>query len=54
MDKEGSKVIYKELSYQIIGVMFNVYNDLGYGYQEKYYYKAIEYYLKEANLQYSK
>ncbi|MDD4900842.1 MAG: GxxExxY protein [Patescibacteria group bacterium] len=54
MSKEGDKVIYKELSYKVIGVLFNVYNDLGYGYQEKYYYKAIECYLKQANLQYNK
>ena len=54
MSEEGNKVIYKELSYKIIGVLFNVYNDLGYGYQEKYYYKAIEYYLKSTNLRYNK
>ena len=35
------KIIYKELSYQIMGVLFEVYNELGYGYQEKYYEKAI-------------
>ncbi len=35
------KIIYKDLSYQIMGVMFEVYNELGYGYQEKYYEKAI-------------
>jgi len=35
------KVIYKELSFQIIGILFEVYNELGYGYQEKYYEKAI-------------
>ena len=35
------KIIYKELSYQVMGVVFEVYNELGYGYQEKYYEKAI-------------
>jgi GxxExxY protein len=35
------KVIYKELSFEIVGVLFEVYNELGYGYQEKYYEKAI-------------
>jgi GxxExxY protein len=36
------KVIYKELSYKIVGILFDVYNDLGYGYKEKYYENAIE------------
>ncbi len=41
--KEGNnKVIYKELSYQIVGILYEVYNSLGYGYLEKYYEKAIE------------
>jgi GxxExxY protein len=36
-----NKVIYKELSYEIVGILYEVYNDLGYGYKEKYYEKAI-------------
>lgn len=36
-----SKIIYKELSYKIVGALFEVYNELGYGLQEKYYQKAI-------------
>ncbi len=35
------KIIYKELSYLITGILFEVYNELGYGYQEKYYERAI-------------
>ena len=38
----SSKVVYKELSYEIVGVLFEVHNELGYGLQEKYYEKAIE------------
>lgn len=34
-------LIYPELSYKIIGIMFEVYNELGPGYQEKHYQKAI-------------
>jgi len=34
-------VVYKELSYVIIGILFEVYNELGYGHPEKYYYRAI-------------
>ena len=37
-----NKIIYKELSYEIIGVLFEVYNELGYGHPERYYYRAIE------------
>ena len=29
------------MSYKIIGVVFDIFNELGYGYQEKYYQKAI-------------
>jgi len=35
------EVIHPDLSYKIIGVVFDVYNKLGYGFQEKYYQKAI-------------
>lgn len=34
-------IIYPELSYQIVGVAFKVFNNLGYGYQEKYYQRGI-------------
>lgn len=37
----GGKIIYKELSYKIVGVLFEVYNELGYGYSEKIYENAI-------------
>lgn len=39
---ENEKVIYPELSYKIIGCLFEVYNDLSFGYREKYYYNAIK------------
>jgi len=35
------KLIYPELSYQIVGVLFEVYNKLKYGHREKIYQKAI-------------
>lgn len=45
---EEGKFLYKGLSYQIIGVLFEVYNELGYGYKEKYYERAIaEYFIKQ-------
>jgi len=35
------KLIYPELSYKIVGVLFEVYNGIGGGFQEKYYQRAI-------------
>lgn len=40
--KKEVKIIYKDLSYNIVGVMFEVFNELGYGYQEKHYERAAE------------
>ncbi len=49
---EEDKLIYKDLSYKIMGILFEVYNDLGYGYQEKHYERAIEKYLRDAKIKY--
>ncbi len=38
---QRNDLIYPALSYQIIGVLFEVYNDLGFGLHEKNYQKAI-------------
>lgn len=37
-----AELIYPELSYKIVGILFKVYNQLGGGYQEKYYQQAIK------------
>ncbi len=49
---KGDKVVYKELSYQIVGILFDVYNELGYGHPEKYYQRAIEKALKSSKINY--
>jgi len=46
------KVIYPELSYKIVGILFEVYNSLGPGYQEKYYQKAIALALAENKIKF--
>lgn len=38
---EKRQLIYPELSYRIIGLTFKVFNDTGYGMNEKYYQKAL-------------
>ena len=45
-------LLYPDLSYKIIGILFDVYNKLGPKYQERYYYQAIEAALKSINLSY--
>lgn len=36
-----AEIIYPELSYKIVGLMYKVYNELGGGYQEKVYQSAL-------------
>lgn len=36
-----SKLVYKDLSYKVVGALYEVYNSIGSGYQEKYYQKAL-------------
>lgn len=37
-----AELIYKEESYAIIGAAIKIYNALGFGYQEKYYYRGLK------------
>jgi len=37
-----AELIFPELSYKIVGVLYKVYNELGGGYQEKYYQQAVK------------
>ena len=48
------ELIYPELSYQIVGILFDVYNTIGYGHPEKYYYKAVGTSLAQNNLSFKK
>lgn len=45
-----SKIIYKDESYSIIGVLFEVYNNLGSGFSEIVYKDALEYEFKKLNI----
>lgn len=38
------------MSYKIVGVLFDVFNSLGYNYQEKYYQRAIAKSLKDLKI----
>ena len=41
MNTNKKKILYKELSYKIIGLTMEVYNKLGYGFLEKVYENAL-------------
>ena len=47
-----SDLIYPKLSYQIIGILFEIYKELGSSYQEKYYQKIVARELKRCGLCY--
>lgn len=45
-------LIYPELSYKLIGLAYNVFNEIGHGHLEKIYQKAYAKELKEANIEF--
>lgn len=45
-------LVYKDLSYKIVGILYEVFNELGYGYQEKYYEKVFGKLLKREKINY--
>lgn len=49
-----SNLIYRELSFKIIGIIFKIYNQLGYGYQEKHYQRALASEFKKENINFSR
>jgi GxxExxY protein len=49
-DLKRNDIIHPELSYKVIGVLYNVHTEMGYGFLERYYQKAIAAELKKNNL----
>ena len=45
-----SEIIYKEESFQIVGILFEVHNNLGGGFSEIVYKDALEYEFKNLNI----
>jgi GxxExxY protein len=50
IELKESKIIHPELSYKLVGVLFNVHKEMGYGFLERYYQKAIGAELKKNNI----
>lgn len=40
-DREGKGLLYGDLTYKVIGALYEVFNILGFGYQEKHYQRAV-------------
>jgi len=53
-NKGKAKLIYPELSYRVVGILYDVYNQLGSGYQEKYYQRAVAKALKDGDIAYKR
>jgi len=49
-----SKIIYPELSYKLVGILFQIHRDLGFEYQEKYYQRAVALALDKERIKYQK
>lgn len=49
-----TKLLYKELSYKIVGCAYDMYNQVGFGYREKHYQRIYAEILKENKLDYKK
>jgi len=47
-------LVYPELSYIIVGILFEVQNRLGGNFEEKYYQRAVERLLKERGIKFNK
>lgn len=48
------EIVEKDLSYKIVGILFEVHNELGPKYQEKYYQRAVEKMLQKSGLIYKR
>lgn len=49
-----AEILYKELSYEIVGALFDAFKSLGSNYQEKYCQRAVEKFLIKRKLSFKK
>jgi GxxExxY protein len=54
MNVRRGDLVYPELSYEIVGILYDVYNEIGYNHKEKIIQKAIEVLLKKRGYSYEK
>ena len=49
-----AELVYPELSYTIVGILFKVHSELGGEFEEKYYQRAVETLLNKQHISYAK
>ena len=49
-----TKLVYPQLSYKIVGVLYKVHSELGGSYQEKYYQRAVKIALKNESISFKR
>lgn len=49
-NQQSDKILYKELSYEIVGALFDAFKSLGSNYQEKYCQRAVEMFLEKRKI----
>ncbi|MBI4096450.1 MAG: GxxExxY protein [Candidatus Levybacteria bacterium] len=49
-NQQSDKILHKELSYEIVGALFDAFKNLGSNYQEKYCQKAVEIFLTKRKI----
>lgn len=54
MIKKNNQLIYPELSYEVVGILFSVHRELGNRYPEKVYQRAIEKALEKRGLSFER
>jgi GxxExxY protein len=54
MSEKNPDIIYKDLSYKIIGIAYNIFNELGPGHKEKYYQNAFALAFKNENIKFQR
>ncbi len=48
------KIIYKDISYKVVGILFDIAKELGSSFHEKYYQRALEVHLRKESIPFKK
>ncbi len=54
MSADFPELMYPELSFRLVGILFEVYNELGPGHKEKFYENAVAVALDKAGIRYTR